>query len=117
MTAFKEILGACGLSHNDAANYFDTSIDSIKSWCSGRRSVPDGVWNELHELFHKVQDAISIMDRHNNRYEFDTELEANDIRDEFSNYGLPDDMPDGALRRAFHVAKIVAPNPSFIEKM
>jgi hypothetical protein len=48
---------ACGLSQSEAADFHETRLDSIKSWCSDRRSAPIGVINELQELMRDVDHA------------------------------------------------------------
>lgn len=57
MTAFKSSIGVCGLSQSEAAEFLDVSIDTVKSWCSGRANPPLGVWQLLASLFEQVQDA------------------------------------------------------------
>jgi DNA-binding XRE family transcriptional regulator len=57
MTAFKSSLSICGLSQSEAAEFLEVSIDTVKSWCSGRANPPLGVWQLLASLFEQVQDA------------------------------------------------------------
>ncbi len=57
VTAFKSSLGVCGLSQSEAADFLDVSIDTVKSWCSGRANPPLGVWQLLASLFEQIQDA------------------------------------------------------------
>lgn len=57
MTTFKSSLGVCGLSQSEAAEFLEVSIDTVKSWCSGRANPPLGVWQLLASLFEQVQDA------------------------------------------------------------
>lgn len=57
MTAFKSSIGVCGLSQSEAADFLDVSIDTVKSWCSGRANPPLGVWRLMASLFEQVQDA------------------------------------------------------------
>jgi DNA-binding XRE family transcriptional regulator len=57
MSAFKSAIGVCGLSQSEAAAFLEVSIDTVKSWCSGRANPPRGVWQILASLFQQVQDA------------------------------------------------------------
>ncbi len=42
---------ACGISQAEAAEFVHgTRIDSVKSWCSDRRTAPQGVINDLQKL-------------------------------------------------------------------
>jgi hypothetical protein len=47
----------CGLSQADAASFHDTRIDTIKSWCSDRRTAPAGVLDELRDLYSDISEA------------------------------------------------------------
>lgn len=47
----------CGLSQQDAANFHKTRIDTIKSWCSDRRTAPPGAIDELRDLYDDITDA------------------------------------------------------------
>ncbi len=47
----------CGLSQADAASFHDTRIDTIKSWCSDRRTAPVGVLDELRDLYTDISEA------------------------------------------------------------
>jgi hypothetical protein len=47
----------CGLSQADAANFHETRIDTIKSWCSDRRTAPVGVLEELRDLYTDITEA------------------------------------------------------------
>jgi hypothetical protein len=40
----------CGLSQQEAADFHQARLDTIKSWCSGRREAPDSVIDELRDL-------------------------------------------------------------------
>jgi hypothetical protein len=55
----------CGLTHEECAAYLEVRLDSVKSWSSGRRSVPPGVgekmiklWREMEEEASKIVDGI-----------------------------------------------------------
>lgn len=56
-TAFKSAIGICGLSQSEAAEFLSVSIDTVKSWCSGRANPPLGVWQMIASLFEQIQDA------------------------------------------------------------
>jgi hypothetical protein len=47
----------CGLSQADAASFHHTRIDTIKSWCSDRRTAPAGVLDELRDLYADISEA------------------------------------------------------------
>ena len=47
----------CGLSQTDAAEFHETRIDTIKSWCSDRRSAPLGAIDELRDLYADIAEA------------------------------------------------------------
>ncbi|MGJ5149894.1 hypothetical protein [Bradyrhizobium sp. HKCCYLR1023] len=47
----------CGLSQQDAADFHDTRLDSVKSWCSDRRLAPQGAVNELQQLARQIATA------------------------------------------------------------
>lgn len=46
---------ACGLSQAEAAAFHETRLDSVKSWCSDRRTAPQGVINDLQKLARQIQ--------------------------------------------------------------
>ena len=49
---------ACGISQAEAAEFVHkTRLDSVKSWCSDRRSAPQGVINDLQRLAREIQNA------------------------------------------------------------
>jgi hypothetical protein len=54
---------ACGISQAEAAEIHGTRLDSVKSWCSDRRTAPQGVINDLQKLVREIQTAgISYAD-------------------------------------------------------
>ncbi|HEY1723518.1 MAG TPA: hypothetical protein VGG27_19900 [Magnetospirillaceae bacterium] len=49
---------ACGISQAEAAEFVHgTRLDSVKSWCSDRRTAPQGVINDLQKLLREIQNA------------------------------------------------------------
>ena len=56
MSRFETSLGLCGLSRADAAQFFDVSPETVKSWCQGRRNVPNGVWQTLAALYDQIDE-------------------------------------------------------------
>jgi hypothetical protein len=49
---------ACGISQVEAAEFVHkTRLDSVKSWCSDRRTAPQGVINDLQKLAREIQNA------------------------------------------------------------
>ena len=47
----------CNLSQQDAADYHRSRLDTVVSWCNGRRQVPLSALNELRELYSRIQEA------------------------------------------------------------
>lgn len=47
----------CGLTQAEAADFHGTRIDTVKSWCSGRRAAPSGVIDELRDLYTDIIEA------------------------------------------------------------
>ena len=54
MTTFSTALQICGLSHKEAAEFFDVRLDTVKSWSAGRNPVPDGVWRMIASLYDHI---------------------------------------------------------------
>ncbi len=54
MTDFRNMLGLCGLSISEAADYLEVSSDTVKKWANGRRAPPDNVAEELACLWAKI---------------------------------------------------------------
>jgi len=50
ITLYAAALRWLGLSQADAADLHSVRLDTMKSWCSGRREVPDFAWNQLREI-------------------------------------------------------------------
>ena len=61
---FKQARDICGLSQTEAAAYLDLSVDSVKSFDTGRRPVPPGVWQMMADLFERIQDAADFAADH-----------------------------------------------------
>lgn len=57
MATFASAIRLCGLSQREAAEVLDVSIDTVKSWCSGRANPPLGVWRFLALLFRQIERA------------------------------------------------------------
>jgi transcriptional regulator with XRE-family HTH domain len=53
-TAFDLIRERCGLSQREAADFLSVSVDTIKSWASGRNLVPPGVIAQLRGLHGQI---------------------------------------------------------------
>lgn len=47
---FYATLQGLGLSQSEAAAFLGVRLDTVKSWCQGRRTPPAGAWAQLHEL-------------------------------------------------------------------
>jgi hypothetical protein len=59
MTSIYNLLReACGISQAEAAEFVHGArLDSVKSWCSDRRTAPQGVINDLKKLAREIQNA------------------------------------------------------------
>lgn len=55
MTTFASALRLCGLTHSEAADFLNVRIDTLKSWSAGRNPVPTGVWQDIAELWRKIE--------------------------------------------------------------
>jgi hypothetical protein len=56
--AYNLLREACGISQAEAAEFVhETRLDSVKSWCSDRRTAPQGVINDLQKLAREIQNA------------------------------------------------------------
>ncbi|MGE0408738.1 MAG: helix-turn-helix domain-containing protein [Amphiplicatus sp.] len=58
MTLFAASLHLLGLSQSEAADFLDVRPDTLKSWCSGRRNPPEGIWAPLRALYERQQIAV-----------------------------------------------------------
>lgn len=57
MTTFKYALSICGLSQQEAAEFFGVALPTVKDWSRGSSRPPEGVWRMLASLFGQIQDA------------------------------------------------------------
>lgn len=57
-TPFFHALKICGLSNQEAAEYFKSDIGTVKKWSSGHRPVPNGVWAELATLYQHIASHV-----------------------------------------------------------
>lgn len=57
VSTFKSAIGVCGLSQQQAAEFLEVGLGTIKDWSSGRANPPRGVWVMLANLFEQIQDA------------------------------------------------------------
>ncbi|MDP9195226.1 MAG: hypothetical protein M3O22_00380 [Pseudomonadota bacterium] len=66
-TVFQILLQSCGLSHREAAEFLDVRPDTIKSWSSGRRAVPEGAVNQILTLLKAqakaAQETVRVIQR------------------------------------------------------
>lgn len=57
-TVYNVLREACGISQTEAAEFVHGArLDSVKSWCSDRRTAPQGVINDLQKLSREIQNA------------------------------------------------------------
>lgn len=47
----------CGLSLKEAATFHHVPLDTATAWSSGRRRAPDGVIQELRDLYDRIENA------------------------------------------------------------
>jgi len=64
---FKLLKDLVGLSNQEAADFLDARIDTVKSWSSGRHDPPPAVLSELLTLWDQMQitvdDTIKTVER------------------------------------------------------
>lgn len=53
-TLYKLLSQACGLSHREAAEFLEVSLDTAKKWSSGARNCPPGALTDLAALATKI---------------------------------------------------------------
>lgn len=56
-TVYDLLRQRCGLSQVEAANMHGVSLNSLQSWCTGRRTAPPGVVAELRALYLDIRRA------------------------------------------------------------
>lgn len=56
-TTFSAAIAICGLSQQEAADYLDVRLDTVKSWSAGRNPPPEGAWQMLSDLYRRIEDA------------------------------------------------------------
>ena len=57
MSTFKYALSICGLSQQEAADFLEVRLDTVKSWSAGRNAPPRGVWEHLASLYRQMENA------------------------------------------------------------
>ncbi len=57
MTLYSLLLQACGLSIREAAELHKVRDDTVKSWSAGRRTPPDGIVEQLRQLYDTIVQA------------------------------------------------------------
>ena len=60
-TPFALALAACGLSQAAAAEYFQVALPTIKKWAQGKRRVPPGIWEQLGQLFERIEELADVI--------------------------------------------------------
>lgn len=56
-TVYAACLARLGLSQPEAAELHSVRLDTVKSWSQGRRTVPQGAWDELRAYETQIVDA------------------------------------------------------------
>ncbi|MEO6842657.1 MAG: hypothetical protein ABI192_18070 [Bradyrhizobium sp.] len=82
----------CGLSQKEAADFHEARIDTVISWCSGRRNAPPGVIDELRDLRRDMIEA-----GHTLAYLVQLIPQFDDNGDRFIRVGLPHDDDDAIV--------------------
>ena len=59
ISLFGSLLAMCGMTHEECADYLGVRLDSVRSWSSGRRNVPQGVEAKLIKLWRLIEDEAS----------------------------------------------------------
>lgn len=59
MTLFNSLRELCGLTQPECADYLGVRVDSVSSWCTGRRNIPDGVVQKMVGLWNRMEDEAS----------------------------------------------------------
>lgn len=66
MTLFAAAIRLVGLSQREAAELFDVRLDTVKSWSVGRNRPPQGVWEDLRDLYalqvRAVEETLDMID-------------------------------------------------------
>lgn len=55
-TLYAACLARLGLSQPEAAELHNVRLDTVKSWAIGRRTVPNGAWQDLRSLEAQIVD-------------------------------------------------------------
>lgn len=93
MTSVYDLLRQrCGLSQKEAANFHETRIDTVVSWCSGRRRAPQGVIDELLDLNDDIVEAGMEL-----AYLVQLVPQIDDSGNRFIRIGLPSDDEDAIV--------------------
>lgn len=58
LTSLAVLLDRCGLSRQEAADYLGRSLDTVKSWVSGRNPTPPDVTREFIRLYATIEKAV-----------------------------------------------------------
>lgn len=65
-TLYAACLSRLGLTQTGAAELHNVRLDTVKSWCAGRNTVPQGAWDELRGYEAQIIDASeSLFERWN----------------------------------------------------
>lgn len=56
---FTLMLQACGLSHQQASDYFKVRLDTVKAWVRGKDAPPKRVMEELDHIFRTIEAVIT----------------------------------------------------------
>ena len=57
MSVYDLMRQCCGLSQTEAAEFQNVRLDTVKSWCSGRRPAPARAVAELRDLYRRIFEA------------------------------------------------------------
>jgi hypothetical protein len=82
----------CGLSQKQAADFHDARVDTVVSWCSDRRKAPQGVIDELLDLYDDITESALELS-----YLVQLTPQVDDAGDRFIRIGLPQDDDDAVV--------------------
>ena len=55
-TLYAACIARLGLSQSEAADLHGVRLDTVKSWCAGRRTIPDNAWSDLRGYEARIVD-------------------------------------------------------------
>lgn len=103
MTTFKAAIGLCGLSQSAAAEYLGVSLASVKDWSRGKTAPSQGVWDDLADLYDRIEDAAEFA-----ADKIEPDLMARHVMNQITADSGSDPLPSGADYAAGALALMLA---------